>query len=287
MEKWRWSSWIWNSALSASPSPLITEEISGAHESYCRMSPFLCEGKTAFGKIFYQLHASKHGFASELTRLSDRRMSEKLVATFADGGCYSVRVTDPYGRILSSLDRSRYFFFHVTLQFHSRIWVDPELWPLDHRGRSTFCYITYINSVRTSQETQYISVLQPGTLTTRTQSQYTFFYITYINSVRTSQKAQYISVLEPGTLTTRPQRRSHTYIQYRMPRTSGLGSASWFHNGHWTRQIPWYNSTYAQLLQNSSSILTRHREHHVASTVRLLMKRMRGPTLRYWIFLWT
>jgi hypothetical protein len=44
----------------------------------------------------------------------------------------------------------------------------------------------YINSVRTSQETQYISVLHPGTLTTRSQRRFTFFYITYINSVRTS-----------------------------------------------------------------------------------------------------
>jgi hypothetical protein len=54
---------------------------------------------------------------------------------------------------------------------------------------------TYINSVRTSQEAQYISVLQPGTLTTRPQRRSTFFYITYINSVRTSQESQYISVL--------------------------------------------------------------------------------------------
>jgi hypothetical protein len=37
--------------------------------------------------------------------------------------------------------------------------------------------------------------LQPGTLTTRLQRQSTFFYITYINSVRTSQQTQYISVV--------------------------------------------------------------------------------------------
>jgi hypothetical protein len=36
---------------------------------------------------------------------------------------------------------------------------NQELWPLDHRGGSTFFCITYINSVRTSQEAQYISVL--------------------------------------------------------------------------------------------------------------------------------
>jgi hypothetical protein len=33
------------------------------------------------------------------------------------------------------------------------------------------------------------------------------FYITYINSVRTSQETQYITVFRPGTLTTRPQRQ--------------------------------------------------------------------------------
>jgi hypothetical protein len=37
----------------------------------------------------------------------------------------------------------------------------------------------------------------------------TFFYITYINSFRTSQETQYTSVLQPGTLTTRPQKRSY------------------------------------------------------------------------------
>jgi hypothetical protein len=64
-----------------------------------------------------------------------------------------------YGRILGFLNRSRYFFFQVAPQLHSRGWVslvpDPpllrksgsgenrtrglricsqELWPLDHRG---------------------------------------------------------------------------------------------------------------------------------------------------------
>jgi hypothetical protein len=68
-------------------------------------------------------------------------------------------VTDPYGRILVFLDRSRYFFFQVAPQLYSWGWVDPvpdplllrkcgsagnrtrdlwicslELWPLDHRG---------------------------------------------------------------------------------------------------------------------------------------------------------
>jgi hypothetical protein len=47
-------------------------------------------------------------FASELYRPRDRRWSAKLVQTYADRGCHVVSVTDPFGRILGFLDRSRY-----------------------------------------------------------------------------------------------------------------------------------------------------------------------------------
>jgi hypothetical protein len=47
--------------------------------------------------------------ASELYRPSDRRLSAKRLPIFADIGCHVVSVTDPYGRILDFLDRSRYF----------------------------------------------------------------------------------------------------------------------------------------------------------------------------------
>jgi hypothetical protein len=47
--------------------------------------------------------------ASELYRPSDRRSSAKWLPTFADKGCHVVSVTDPYGRILGFLDKSRYF----------------------------------------------------------------------------------------------------------------------------------------------------------------------------------
>jgi hypothetical protein len=43
--------------------------------------------------------------ASELYRPSDRRLSAKLVATFADRGCRVVSATDHCGRILGFLDR--------------------------------------------------------------------------------------------------------------------------------------------------------------------------------------
>jgi hypothetical protein len=47
--------------------------------------------------------------ASELYQPSDCRLSAKLVPTLADGGSHVVGLTDPHGRILGFLDRSRYF----------------------------------------------------------------------------------------------------------------------------------------------------------------------------------
>jgi hypothetical protein len=55
--------------------------------------------------------------ASELYRPSERRLSGKLVPTFGkERGCRVVSVTDPYGRILGFLDRSRYLFIQVALE---------------------------------------------------------------------------------------------------------------------------------------------------------------------------
>jgi hypothetical protein len=96
---------------------------------------------------------------NKLHRPSDRRLSAKLVPTFADRGCRVVSATDPHGHILGFLDRSRYYFFQVAPQLYSRGWEYPvpdplllrksgsagnrsrDLWicsqelrPLDHRG---------------------------------------------------------------------------------------------------------------------------------------------------------
>jgi hypothetical protein len=70
--------------------------------------------------------------ASELYRLSDRRLSAKIVPAFADRGYRVVSATDPPppGRILGFLDRSRYYFFQVAPQLYSRGWVDPVPDPL-------------------------------------------------------------------------------------------------------------------------------------------------------------
>jgi hypothetical protein len=58
-------------------------------------------------------------FAIELYPPSDRRMSTKLVPTFADRVCHVVSATYPHGHILGFLDRSRYFFFHIAPQLYS------------------------------------------------------------------------------------------------------------------------------------------------------------------------
>jgi hypothetical protein len=60
--------------------------------------------------MLYQLNYLKNytpwpESASELYRPSDRRLSAKLVPTFADRGCHVVSVTDPHGCILGFLDR--------------------------------------------------------------------------------------------------------------------------------------------------------------------------------------
>jgi hypothetical protein len=109
--------------------------------------------------------------ANELYRPSDRRMSAKLVPTFADGGCRVVSETDPHGRILGFLDRSRYYFLQVAPELYSRdpplltksgsagnrtrdLWIcGQELWPIDHRGGRTeqhstlfinYCYLYFV-----------------------------------------------------------------------------------------------------------------------------------------------
>jgi hypothetical protein len=61
----------------------------------------------------------------ERTIPSDRRFSAKLVPTFADKVCRAVIATDPYGRILGFLERSRYCFLLVAPQLYSRFCVDP------------------------------------------------------------------------------------------------------------------------------------------------------------------
>jgi hypothetical protein len=61
--------------------------------------------------------------ASELYWPIDRRLSAKWLPTFANRGRHVVSVTDPYGRILGFLDRSRSFSFQVDSQLYSRGWV--------------------------------------------------------------------------------------------------------------------------------------------------------------------
>jgi hypothetical protein len=67
-------------------------------------------------------------------------------------GCRMVSATDPYGRNLSFLDGSGYFFFQVAPQFHSRDWTDPIPDPLllrksgSTRNRTRTSVYNYHNS---------------------------------------------------------------------------------------------------------------------------------------------
>jgi hypothetical protein len=47
-------------------------------------------------------------------------VSEVNANFFADRECHVVSVTNPYGRILGFLDRSRYYFFQAAPQLYSR-----------------------------------------------------------------------------------------------------------------------------------------------------------------------
>jgi hypothetical protein len=63
-----------------------------------------------------------HNNTKKLRGLSPRGplVSEVNANFFADRECNVVSVTDPYGRILDFLDRSRYIFFPVVPQLYSR-----------------------------------------------------------------------------------------------------------------------------------------------------------------------
>jgi hypothetical protein len=66
----------------------------------------------------------------ERTMLRDRRLSAKLLPTFADRGCHVVSMTDPHSHILAFLDQSRYLFSQVAPRLYSQGWVDSDPDPL-------------------------------------------------------------------------------------------------------------------------------------------------------------
>jgi hypothetical protein len=72
--------------------------------------------------VFYTVYTVIVNVAlSPLADYTDRATAAyrlKLVPTFDDRDVVSV--TDPHGRILGFLDRSRYFFFQVAPQLYSR-----------------------------------------------------------------------------------------------------------------------------------------------------------------------
>jgi hypothetical protein len=68
------------------------------------------------------MYAKLNSMASvrEWTIPSDQCLSDKLLSTFADRGCYVVNIMDPNSCILGFLDWSHYYFFQVAPQLYSR-----------------------------------------------------------------------------------------------------------------------------------------------------------------------
>jgi hypothetical protein len=76
--------------------------------------------------VYYECHHVRYNksqwpeSASELYRPSNRSLSAKLAPTFTDIGCHMVSITNPFGRILGFLDRSRYYFFQAAPKLYSQ-----------------------------------------------------------------------------------------------------------------------------------------------------------------------
>jgi hypothetical protein len=77
-------------------------------------SLFLSDGQYVGSPVDTQTPWSES--ESEVYRPSDRRLSVKLVPTFADGGCQVVSMTDPYGRILGFLDCLWWNYIDITIK---------------------------------------------------------------------------------------------------------------------------------------------------------------------------
>jgi hypothetical protein len=122
--------------------------------------------------------------ASELYRPKDRRLLANSVLTFADRECRVVSADSSCGRILGFLDR-RYYFFQVAIsKFQLPNCTQEAEW-----SPSQTHYFSE-NLVEPGVEPGPL-YLYPGNLITRTHRRSTFFYLTYINSARTSQETQY------------------------------------------------------------------------------------------------
>jgi hypothetical protein len=76
----------------------------GAKDNFGIMSSFMTRVYTSRSRHVLNNQTPWLESAMELYRLSDRRLSAKLVPTFADRVCRVVSTTDPYDRILGFLD---------------------------------------------------------------------------------------------------------------------------------------------------------------------------------------
>jgi hypothetical protein len=72
------------------------------------------------GVTSIKLKAKLRGLSQRENYTDRATAAAKFVQTFADRGCRVGSETDPYGRILVFLDRSRYYVFQVASQLYSR-----------------------------------------------------------------------------------------------------------------------------------------------------------------------
>jgi hypothetical protein len=126
---WWLCSGLWSLNVATQPCVSATDCNSDAFES-----------SVCFNTKFENTSSKKYSMAWVRERTytpRGRRLSAKLVPTFAGRGRRVVSVTDPYDHILGFLDRSRYFFFQVAPQLYSRGWVDPVPDPLLRKSGSS------------------------------------------------------------------------------------------------------------------------------------------------------
>jgi hypothetical protein len=89
---------------------MVSETYTSETSRYCNDENYILQQQTLWPES-----------ESELYQPSNRRLSAKIVPTFADIGCHVVSITDPYDRILGFLDRRRSFFSNSSSMMESTL----------------------------------------------------------------------------------------------------------------------------------------------------------------------
>jgi hypothetical protein len=103
---------------------------SSGRKLWRKLSPFLSLSAYFWNKSVPDEKTQRPDPANELYLPSDRRLSVKLVPTFADRGYHVARVNDPYGRIFGLLDRL--FQTKAATKRNSFCWTFSLRWLMDN-----------------------------------------------------------------------------------------------------------------------------------------------------------